>query len=207
MHRRSSLVLSLILLGGSAVALACAPLLMPDSYDWVEHTTSESGAQAVDGAWLARLGFLLFGLAVLTVAERSARRWGERAVALHRVFGLAMLAVAAFSARSWIPAAEFDQTEDMLHSVAATVMGFAFAFGVLAVAVRRTELGGRVAVFDGVAMLAAIVLPLAMILDESRAGLFQRLMFVVAYLWYGRETVGGGFSAPSTAAADVREMR
>ncbi len=38
----------------SATSLALAPTLMPESYSWVSHTTSESAAQGV-GAWLARL--------------------------------------------------------------------------------------------------------------------------------------------------------
>jgi hypothetical protein len=49
----------------SALALAVAPMLMPESYSWVVHTTSESAAQGVNGAWLARLGFVAFGFAVL----------------------------------------------------------------------------------------------------------------------------------------------
>jgi hypothetical protein len=50
------------------LSLALAPLLMPAGYDWVRHTTSESAAQGLDGAWLARLGFVAFGLAVLASA-------------------------------------------------------------------------------------------------------------------------------------------
>lgn len=55
----------LVLLGVSAVALAVAPVVLDESYSWVEHTTSQAGGQGVDGAWMARLGFLLFGLAVI----------------------------------------------------------------------------------------------------------------------------------------------
>jgi TRAP-type C4-dicarboxylate transport system permease small subunit len=52
----------------SALALALAPLLLPTSYSWVAHTTSESAAQGVPGSWLARVGFLVFGAAVLATA-------------------------------------------------------------------------------------------------------------------------------------------
>lgn len=49
----------------SVLALLFAPSQMPASYDWVQHTTSESAAQGIEGAWVARLGFMLFGLVVI----------------------------------------------------------------------------------------------------------------------------------------------
>jgi hypothetical protein len=52
---------------------------MPESYDWIEHTTSESAAQGVEGAWLARLGFLSFGLAVLWLSTGIKQTWARGA--------------------------------------------------------------------------------------------------------------------------------
>ena len=175
----------------SAAALALAPLVLPASYSWVEHTTSESGAQGVDGAWLARAGFVLFGLAVLWIASRRRCAWGRPATGLHVTFGVSMIAVAAFSLRSWLPGATFDPTEDELHSVAATVMGFAFAFGVLAAAVRRRTSGQPWRVRDLVAVATSVVAPLGMTVFVSADGVLQRLMFAVAYLWYGGEAWAG----------------
>lgn len=73
----------LVLLGVSAVALAIAPVGLDESYSWVEHTTSQAGGQGVDGAWMARLGFILFGLAVIWLAHRKAGEWSQPATALH----------------------------------------------------------------------------------------------------------------------------
>ena len=176
-------------LGASALALALAPTVLAESYSWVEHTTSESGGQGVSGAWMARLGFVLFGLAVLWISHLRGGRWGQPATALHVVFGVCMVGVAAFSLRSWEPNSLFDRTEDALHSVAATVMGFAFAFGVTAVAFGRAADGRRWRVLDVVAVAASVVLPVWMGLDGSIDGVLQRLMFAVAYLWYGREAL------------------
>jgi hypothetical protein len=44
-----------------------------------------------------------------------------------------MLAAAVNSSRSWDQTVPFDRVEDLLHSFAATTMGFAFALGVFAV--------------------------------------------------------------------------
>ncbi len=197
--RRCAAVGVIALLVVSAVALAVAPVLMPAGYDWVAHTTSESAAQGVAGAWVARLGFVAFGLAVLWLAAGAAPRWGRGAVWMHAAFGVCMVATAAFSARPWWEGAAFDPVEDLLHSVTATAMGFAFVFGVMLRFAQRWFGGGsgggasaggvptggrRAAAFDVVAVVAASVIPLVMVFHADAAGLVQRLMFAVAYVWY-----------------------
>ena len=78
MHARSrpAAVAVIAVLVASAACVAIAPTLMPDSYSVLEHSVSESGAQGVPGAWLARTGFLLLGLAVLLEAQVVGTRWG-----------------------------------------------------------------------------------------------------------------------------------
>jgi hypothetical protein len=88
-----------------------------------------------------------------------------------------------------VPSAPFDPTEDAVHSVAATAMGFAFAFGVVAVFLQRTRPRRR-RVSDTVAVGASIVIPLAMVAWPDVGGVLQRMMFVIAYLWYGVEASG-----------------
>lgn len=178
----------LVLLGVSAVALAAVPAVLDESYSWVEHTTSQAGGQGVHGAWMARLGFVLFGLAVIWLAHRKAWVWRQPATALHVTFGSCLVAVAAFSLRAWQAGAPFDRTEDALHSVAATVMGFAFALGVTAA---RWWPGrpSTLRVLDVVAIAASVVIPLAMSLSPAYSGALQRAMFAIAYLWYAREAI------------------
>jgi hypothetical protein len=177
-------------LAASAVALAVAPTLMPASYSWIAHTTSESAAQGVPGAWLARLGFALLGFGVLTLVLLAQDRWGLLATWMHASFGLLIVAAGLFSARSWDATVAFDATEDLLHSFSATAMGFAFAFGVAAVAWRTRTRRGGVRFIDVAAVLAAVVLPMGMALAGGAAGLLQRLMFAIAYAWYTIETLG-----------------
>jgi hypothetical protein len=175
-------------LGGSASALGLAPVLMPASYSWLSHTTSESAAQGLGGAWLARFGFLAFGLAVLWLSSLAGARWGRWGKLLHRSFGVLMVATAAFSHRPFESGVVFDRTEDLLHSVTATAMGFAFAFGVVVVTLRRDRLLVLQRVLDVVAIAASIFVPLGMAAWSGYAGLLQRSMFLVAYIWYGAES-------------------
>jgi hypothetical protein len=188
------------LLAASLVALAAAPALLPDSYSVTANTTSESAAQGVEGAWLARLGFLPFGLGVIWLAARARARWGPWATASHFAFGVLMAAIAAFSARSWEAGASFDRTEDLLHSVASTAVGVAFALGVLAVLLRRGQgqLGARS--LDPIALTAALVLPIGMGLWAEVDGVLQRLMFLIAYLWYLAEAIRSGRDQPAVGS-------
>jgi len=100
-----------------------------------------------------------------------------------------MSAAAAFSHRSWQPGVSFDRTEDLLHSIAATGMGLAFAVGVVAVALERARRRRGPRVLDVMAVTASVAIPPAMSLAPSVDGLLQRLMFGVAYAWYVTEAV------------------
>jgi hypothetical protein len=186
---RSTAAAVLLLLAASALALLLAPRLMPASYNWVAHSTSESAAQGIEGAWLARLGFLLFGVGVLLLTWVAALRRGPWGRVFHGTFGVMMVAAAAFGARPWDDALPFEATEDLLHSVAAFSMGVAFALGVLAVMLRRDvrQIGPRV--FDWIAIAAAALIPLAMTVWSDQTGLLQRAMFAIAFVWYGAEAL------------------
>lgn len=168
--------------------LACAPLALDDSYSVLRHTTSESAGQGVHGAWVARTGFVLFGLAVVIVARARRAQWRASGVAPHLLFAACMVAVATYSSRPWddVP---FDRTEDLLHSAGASIMGFAFATGVLIAWFRRRRHIPGQWTLDAVALAASVVLPLAMLTFGSVEGALQRAMFAIAALWYGREAL------------------
>jgi hypothetical protein len=184
--RRAEAWLVLLLLFGSVVSVLIAPLLMPASYSIAEHSISESAAQGVEGAWLARLGFLMFGLAVLLLASISGDRWGLWGRIVHRVWGVSMIAAAVFSHMPWLDT-PFDVFEDTLHSIASFAVGMSFIVGVLFVTFRRGPGAGPVRVFDWIAIGIALVVPPVMFNVTGVAGVVQRVMFAVAYLWYGLE--------------------
>ncbi len=106
-------------------------------------------------------------------------------------FGVLMLATAAFSHRPWVADAPYDHVEDLLHSITASAMGFAFAAGVVAVGVSRRGPSRLDRGADTVAVVASVVIPLAMAQGTAYTGLLQRSMFLVAYIWYAREGLRG----------------
>lgn len=186
MKPRSTIVALLAL---SATAIALAPLAMPEGYSWVSNAISESAAQAQQGAWVARIGFLLFGFAVLWLTRQRREAWGTWGVVFFGAFGVFMISTAAFSHRPWQTGVPFDEFEDLLHSVTASGMGLAFAAGVVAVTLRRGSGAMRARAFDVVAVLASVVLPMGMANWASVGGLLQRLLFLIAYVWYAVEAL------------------
>jgi hypothetical protein len=135
------------------------------------------------------MGFVAFGAAVLCLTFQVQGLWGAAGRVLHALFGALMIGAAAFSSRSWVVEAPFDQTEDLLHSIAASGMGVAFAFGVASVSVYRIRARGerRVRLLDLVAVTSSVVIPMSMLGIEQLAGLLQRVMFLTAYVWYANE--------------------
>jgi hypothetical protein len=177
----------ILLLGTSAICFAAAPLVLPESYSWVSNTTSEAAAQGVHGAWLAKFGFLSIGLSVLTLCALKEPSWGLSETLLLAAFGICMLGVATFAHRPWWADASYDKTEDALHSAAATIAGFAFTLGVLSLAVRGRNRSHAQRWVDLTAVATSLVLPFAMAMFPGLDGVIQRLMFAVAYTWFGLE--------------------
>lgn len=175
----------IVLLVAALVAFGLAPTLLPASYSWVEHGISESAAQGIDGAWLARMGFISFGLAVVWLVGLRAARWGPMAALLHLVFGVSMFGVAAFSAEPWEESAAFVESEDVLHSVFAGAMGFAFIAALVTLIAARRQRSAWAALPDWVAVLVAATVPWTM--STGVWGVLQRVMFVTAAAWYARE--------------------
>lgn len=184
----------------SAVCVAVAPYLMPESYSVVENAISASGGQGIDAAWVARTGFLLLGFAVLLLSIVRSSQWGFWGRLVMRIYGISMIAAAAYAHKPWLDV-PFDQFEDLLHSVAATTVGAAFTIGVLLVTARRGPNAGWVRAFDLLAVAAAVIIPVTMFNVTDVEGLVQRIMFVIGYLWFGAEAVRSLRSGASVAAA------
>jgi hypothetical protein len=163
--------------------------MMPAGYSWIRHVISESAAQAQTGAWLARTGFLLWGMAVLWLTVLSRRRWGPIGAFFLGAFGIFMTGTAAYSHKPWQEGVPFDAFEDLLHSVTATGMGMSFAIGVTAILLSRREARLWTRIYDLVAIISAAVLPIGMANAPAIAGGLQRLLFAMAYTWFGLEAL------------------
>ncbi len=164
----SPALLTGVLLVGAAGAFALGPLVVP-AYDIVTQSISETAAQGSPGAWVARTGFALLALAVLSLLPRVTWGWGSRAA--YTLFALGLVAVGVWSHEPYLPGVAFDPTEATLHSVAASAMGVAVVTGEL-LAARHTRHWSRLALAG-----CYLGLPMAMAGHPALAGVYQRLLF------------------------------
>lgn len=193
------------MLAVSAVMLAIAPFFMPDSYDWIEHTTSESAGQGVTHSWIARTGFVIFGFAVILLAKLAGRRWGLAGRIAHRIFGVAIIGAAVYASMAWDGSA-FIELEDQLHSWASGIVGFSFIVGVLIVLLRRPIADQRSRWYDWFAMAVALSISVAIFAAPGVAGVLQRGMFLAAYLWYLAEALKSAQTDPHSSEAMAERM-
>jgi hypothetical protein len=100
-----------------------------------------------------------------------------------------MTGTAAYSHKPWQEGVPFDAFEDLLHSVTATGMGMSFAIGVTAILLSRREARLWTRIYDLVAIISAAVLPIGMANAPAIAGGLQRLLFAMAYTWFGLEAL------------------
>lgn len=182
----------LLLLLGSAVLVVLAADAMPGAYSWKSHAISESAAQGQQHAWLGRLAFLCFGGAVLLLGLAARAEWGRGAYWCHLLFAGSMFGTAAFSHKPWEAGVPFDAFEDLLHSITATLMGFAFVAGVALRFLQRAPPSKAMRGLDILAFLCGSLLsPLGVAFPET-GGVLQRAMFAVAYFWYRAEALALG---------------
>lgn len=185
-ERQWRLVL-LVALALSMLLFALAPLALPPSYSWVKLGVSEAAAQGLSGAWIARGGFVLLGLAVLGICVLRHGVWRTLATGLHACFGIGMVMVAVYSHAPWQAGVPYVELEDRLHSAFASVVGFSFLAGVAAtLAVRRPRTRARAA-GDIAALVVTGTIPLLM--SAPIWGSLQRLMFLTAATWYALEVL------------------
>ncbi len=177
------------LLALSALLVLLAAYAMPDGYSWRFHSVSESAAQRQHNGWIARLSFLCFGAAVLLLSLCMRGRWPRLTYWGNLVFAASMLGAAAFSHAPWVPGEAADPFEDVLHSVFASGMGLVFCLGVAARFVHRGPRAHIGRSLDILALAVATLLPLVLASAATFGGLAQRVMFAVAYAWFGREAL------------------
>lgn len=164
----------------SALLLAIAPLFLSPEYDWLIHTTSESAAQNIGNAWIARCALALYGVAILLFSFSSLPPANLR----YFPFSVSLLMVSIWSDRPYLDNLTFDPIENSLHSIASNLVGISFIVAVISSLFANKRRPRAAIAFDLFAIAASIVIPIIMMKVDSFRGLAQRIMFLTSYLWF-----------------------
>lgn len=166
----------------SALLLTAAPLTVAQGYDWRKHSISQSAAQGVRHAWVARAGLFLLGPGAGTQSLAAPDLAIGARVGLG-VFGLAMACSALWSTRPWSGTATFDERQDRRHSLAARTAGAAYVVAVVSQMLVGLQRGQGSGTLTWLALVTAVACPLLGARVASIAGAAQRLMFGICYGW------------------------
>lgn len=164
----------------AAIALVAGPFMTAPEYSSLKHSISELGAQATQNAWLMNLGFFCFGVGTALDAARAFRYSPVGSIAFV-AFGLSMVLTGVFSHRPIDPYTEYSVLQDQLHTVFSAAVGTGFAVGTLAFGFAASRRSARFACFSATA--CAVAIPIAMNAFPDVAGILQRLMFAISFVW------------------------
>lgn len=182
MHWMKKIPLSPTLFGVFACSapIILGPFYTAAGYSVLAHTSSDLGAQHTPFNWLMNIGFLLMGLGV---AYDARQHWYKAPLVaiLFVIFGVAMALTGVFSLRPIDEGLSFDETSHALHSVFATITGFAYTAGAVTCGFVEKEQPRKLWCF--VAAVLATILSAAMAFLPGYEGLLQRVMFAVTFSW------------------------
>ena len=160
-----------------AVTIVAGPWYTDPGYDWLRHSVSELAGQSTTNAWIMRAGLAALGASAM-IAFATLR---ERFNAFFLVFGLCITLSAVFPHRPFVPGIAYSETLDDLHSLFASLGGFAAVLAFAFSAGRPGPLGPRLSA--GILALFYTVLPAAMFAFPEFQGLFQRIIFASFIAW------------------------
>lgn len=165
--------------------LVGAHLLAPDSYSLVANTLSELGAQKYEYAWLARAGFIGFG--VLLAWHFSGdlvhvqRFWAQAMLLL--LYGSSVALTGMFSAGPFETGVTFSEPEAFLHSIFATMAGVCLSGAILISAWRAGTPRDR---WKHIGVLAFVTVASALFgAFPEYQGVSQRLLWIGGLGWLG----------------------
>jgi hypothetical membrane protein len=156
------------------------PYFSAEGYSILKHTTSHLGAQNTPNAWIMNLVFCLLGLACILEAWFHLKRYWVHKILL-TIFGAGLILTAFYQHAPIIEGIPYSLSEDAMHSLFATIVGFSFTlFAFSAAFIERTNKRRILAIMIG---LAATGLSVLIFNVADLAGIWQRLMFIVSFAW------------------------
>lgn len=156
------------------------PLFSAPGYSIIRNTLSELGAQSAPRAWIMNYYFIALAIGSVVAGWRNFEGFIFHRIVLV-IFGLSLLSMALFNHAPVNPDIHFSLTEDGWHAYFACTAGLSFILLSLASGLILDKQQDRLlAIGAGLSML---LLSILMSEAEWAAGVWQRLMFMIAFGW------------------------
>jgi hypothetical membrane protein len=162
------------------IAMFLLPFFSVESYSIINNTTSQLGAQNAPHAWIMNVVFVLLGIFSIGAGWKVYKGY-----LLHRIllasFGISLILVAQYQHAPIDAAIEYDQPEDMLHSLFSNITGFSFTLLAISTSlILKYKTDRIIALAIGIAVTGLSIL---MFKFTDLMGIFQRIIFIVSFGW------------------------
>ena len=157
------------------------PVFSFEGYSIIANTTSHLGAQQSPFNVIMNLGFIALGIITGFYTQLKTKSYPVLTAMLY-VFSMSLIGVAIFEHYP-LTGESGNLTLDAWHSFFATLTGFSFSMVALIAAFVLEQPRDRLMAIT--LIVIAIVIPLLMFNFSLYQGLFQRFMFISAFIWIG----------------------
>jgi len=162
------------------LAIFILPFYSAKGYSIIKYTTSQLGAQNSPNAWIMNTVFILLGISCILESWFHLKGYWVHKTLL-TIFGSGLILVAFFQHAPIVDGTPYSHLEDTMHSIFSTVVGTSFTvFAFSAAYIEKTNRRRALALGVG---LVAIVLSMLMFSVVDFAGLWQRIMFIISFIW------------------------
>lgn len=172
-------------IGWLAATLALAHLLAAPNYAIVSNTLSELGAQNAEFAWIARVGFIGFGVMLAWHYSGDLvhvqRFWAQAVLLL--LYGSSIALTGMFSTAPIEGGVPFSEPESILHSMFATLAGICLSLAILVSVWRAPSPADRWR--HALTLVFVIGMSILFALLPEYQGISQRLLWVGGLWWLG----------------------
>lgn len=156
------------------------PFYSAPGYDLFRHTTSQLGAQNTPNSWVMNITFMGLGSACIYEALNRLKKYRLQQ-SLLILFGVGLIFSGIYKHAPIDPAVSFSVREDDLHSWASSLVGMSFtAYAFVSIFILKVRRDKILAMTVGV---LATLLSFLIFSIPDYAGLFQRVMFILAFTW------------------------
>ena len=169
--------------GYIGLIITAAHLAAERNYSWTRNTISDLGAQGYSRRWIMRLGFIGFGLIMISgIAIKFAE--GDLLYLIDipiLLYASAILLTGFFSTEPLEEGRQYSKVSDLLHSIFAVAAGAS-----LSIALLMSALLTQSAALRWMHILFLVLITLASGLFGFRKkhnGIIQRVLYLVSFIW------------------------
>ncbi len=159
-------------------AIVIAQISSTHNYDWTRNTISDLGSQGYDKKAIMQLGFLTFGLLLVTGILYNGLTWQTTPIL---IYGVCIALTGVFCTKPFWGQNSYSVHQANIHSFLAQIAGISFTIGILVqlfYAETFTEKWLHFSFFFLVVTLSALF---GIIKDYQ--GILQRLLYLTSFLW------------------------